>query len=245
MTNNNSTQLSFLQKSIDTIKEIFNQIWSLLSGFSDVIDEYFPNMNQNIQLTFIYLFAMLDLFNSIFTAMVTMGYLPGFMEPYYPFIKSLITNPIIRILTAPERIFFFSFLVLELMVNRPNKFSKLVKYNVLLIFTVLMIQGLAITYWDFLFNRAIASPVLKYSYDQGIIVNMDRQLANTFFYFTFMAFFLGYIYFYFRALSGKFIRIIGLEWLTDSVAFWLRIKTPTMRIAKGYGKRRRKGPKKK
>jgi hypothetical protein len=27
-----------------------------------------------------------------------------------------------------------------------------------------------------------------------------------------------------------------MEWLTDSVAFWLRIKTPTMR----FGKRRKK-----
>ena len=68
MADNNSTQLSFLQKSVNILKEIFNQIWSVLSGFSDLIDQYFPSMNQNIQLTFIYMFAMLDLFNTIFTA---------------------------------------------------------------------------------------------------------------------------------------------------------------------------------
>ena len=245
MENKNSPQLSFFQKGINLLKRIFYPIWDVLLEISAQIDQYFPSANQNIQLTFIYMFAMLDLFNTIFTAMVTMGYLPVFLEPHYDLIKSVITNPMIRLLTAPERIFFFSFLILELMVNRPNKFSKLVRYNVLLIFTVLMMQGLTITYWDFLFNRAIASPVLKYSYDRGLIVNMDKHLANQFFYFTFMAFFLGYIYFYLRALSGKFVQIAGLEWLTDSVAFWLRIKTPTMRMAKKYGKRRGKGPKKK
>ena len=245
MTDDDSIELSFWQKFLDTLKDIVNLIWVLLSGISDLIDQYFPSMNQNIQLTVIYLFALVDLFNSIFTGMITTGYLPGFLDPYYPLIKSIITNPIIRVLTAPERIFFFSFLVLELMVNRPNKFSKLVKYNVLLIFTVLMIQGLVLTYWDFLFNRVISIPVLKYSYDQGMIIGLDRELANLFFYFTFMTFFLTYVYFYGKALSGRFIRVEGLEWLTDSVAFWLKIKTPTMRIGQGYGKKRGRGPKKK
>ena len=35
-----------------------------------------------------------------------------------------------------------------------------------------------------------------------------------------------------RALQGNFATIPGLTWLTDSVAFWLRIKTPTMRFGK-------------
>ena len=111
MADNNSTQLSFLQKGINLLKGIFSPIWNLLLNISALIDEYFPSTNQNIQLTFIYMFAMLDLFNTIFTAMVTMGYLPVFLEPYYPLIKSVITNPLIRLLTAPERIFFFSFLI--------------------------------------------------------------------------------------------------------------------------------------
>ena len=46
---------------------------------------------------------------------------------------------------------------------------------------------------------------------------------------------LTYLYLYIRSIQGKFATIPGLEWLTDSVAFWLRIKTPTMR----FGKRRK------
>jgi hypothetical protein len=32
------------------------------------------------------------------------------------------------------------------------KFSKLVRYNILLVFSLLMVQGLVISYWDLLFN---------------------------------------------------------------------------------------------
>ena len=46
---------------------------------------------------------------------------------------------------------------------------------------------------------------------------------------TFIIFILGYIYLYLTAINGKFATFPGMEWLTDSVAFWLRIKTPTMR----------------
>jgi hypothetical protein len=37
---------------------------------------------------------------------------------------------------------------------------------------------------------------------------------------------------YFKAINNKFVTFYGMEWLTDSVAFWLRIKTPTMRFGK-------------
>ena len=116
------------------------------------------------------------------------------------------------------------------------KFSKLVKYNILLIFAMLMVQGLAISYWDVLFHREIASPVAKWSYDEGTLIHTDKSLAIVFFFNTFVIFMLAYLYLYIRAIQGKFAVIPGMEWLTDSVAFWLRIKTPTMR----FGKRRKK-----
>ena len=50
-------------------------------------------------------------------------------------------------------------------------------------------------------------------------------------------FLVGYLYLYIRSIQGKFATIPGMEWLTDSVAFWLRIKTPTMRFGKGKEKK--------
>lgn len=238
MARNNSTQISFWQNCVSAIKIFFSPLQSLL----ELISEKFPNSIQNIQLTFIYLFATIDLFHSILNSMLSMGHLPEAFLPAFPFVQTIITNPILRILASPEKIFFFSFVVLEFMVNRPNKFSKLVKYNVLLLFSVLMIQGLILSYWDLFFNRTIANPIVKWAYDQGALLNSDRELAMVFFFLTFCLFFASYIHFYVKALNGQFLRIDGMEWLTDSVAFWLKIKTPTMRIGKDSGK---KGPKKK
>jgi hypothetical protein len=50
-----------------------------------------------------------------------------------------------------------------------------------------------------------------------------------------MFFVLLYIYLYLQSFRGKFATIPFMEWLTDSIAFWLRIKTPTM----PFGKRKK------
>jgi hypothetical protein len=123
-----------------------------------------------------------------------------------------------------------------MIVRSTFKFSKLIKYNILLLFAVLMLQGLAISYWDLLFHRQIASSVAKWSFDQGSLIYTDKNLAIVFFLNTFFIFMVSYLYLYIKALSGKFATIPGMEWLTDSIAFWLRIKTPTMR----FGKRKKK-----
>ena len=146
-------------------------------------------------------------------------------------------SPIFKIWASPEKVFFLSYVAIEFMIVRSVfKLSKLVKYNILLIFALLMVQGLVISYWDLLFHRQIASPVAKWAYDQGALIYTDKNLAIVFFLNTFIIFIVGYSYLYFRAIKGKFATIPGMEWLTDSVAFWLRIKTPTMRL----GKRKKK-----
>jgi hypothetical protein len=58
-------------------------------------------------------------------------------------------------------------------------------------------------------------------------------------YLSFECFF--YSYLYIRAISGKFATFPGTEWLTDSIAFWLKIKTPTMRM--GSRKKKKDGKK--
>ena len=45
-----------------------------------------------------------------------------------------------------------------------------------------------------------------------------------------------YSYLYIRAINNKFATLPGGEWLTDSIAFWLKIKTPTMRLGYRKGK---------
>jgi hypothetical protein len=95
-----------------------------------------------------------------------------------------------------------------------------------------MLQSLAVSYWDILFHREIAMTASKWAYDKGAIIFTDKVTAVTFFLDTFLIFVLGYIFLYIRALQGKYATIPTMEWLTDSIAFWLRIKTPTMRVGK-------------
>jgi hypothetical protein len=197
----------------------------------------YSNTAQVIQITFIYFFALVDLFHSILNNVFSLGYFPEILKPVFPLVKAILVSPILRVWSSPEKVFFLSYLVIEFMVVRSSfKFSKLVKYNILLVFSLLMVQGLMISYWDLLFHREIATPVAKWAYDQGAIIHTDKRLAIFFFFNTFMIFLGGYFYLYLCAIKGKFATIPGMEWLTDSVAFWLRIKTPTMR----FGKRKKK-----
>jgi hypothetical protein len=232
MTKNNSTNSSFMRKILKIVKKTLKSIQKILRDFSIK----YPNITQVIQLTFIYFFAVVDLLYSVLNNVFSLGYLPEILMPVFPLIKAILLSPILKIWASPEKVFFLSYVVIEFMVVRSTfKFSKLVKYNILLIFAMLMLQGLAISYWDLLFHRQIASSVAKWSYDQGAIIFTDKNLAIIFFFNTFVIFIITYIYLYIRAINGKFATIPKMEWLTDSIAFWLRIKTPTM----PYGKRRK------
>jgi|TARA_B110000902_G_scaffold264775_1_gene347143 hypothetical protein len=210
---------------------------TFLINFKKFFANFNPNVLQIIQLTFIYFFAVIDLIYAILNNVFSMGVIPELLIPVFPLIQSILQSSIFKIWGSPEKVFFLSYVVIEFMIVRSVfKFSKLVKYNILLIFAMLMVQGLVISYWDVLFHREIATPVAKWAYDQGALIHTDKTLAIVFFFNTFMLFIVTYFYLYLRAISGKFATIPGMAWLTDSVAFWLRIKTPTMR----FGKRRKK-----
>jgi hypothetical protein len=217
----------------DTFIKVFQKQFTYIQKNLRVFGSTYPNIAQSIQLSFIYFFAMVDLIYAVLNNVFALGYIPEILLPVFPLIKSILQSPIFKIWASPEKVFFLSYVVIEFMIVRSIfKFSKLVKYNILLIFALLMVQGLVISYWDLLFHRQIATPVAKWAYDQGALIYTDKTLAIAFFLNTFLIFILGYLYLYIRAINGKFAKLPGMEWLTDSVAFWLRIKTPTMRFGK-------------
>jgi hypothetical protein len=227
------TQNNFINSSILLLKKIFKTLRKKFQGFSF----RYPQIVQRIQFTCIYFFALMDLFYSILNNVFALGYMPEYIEPFFPLISALMQSPILKIMASPEKVFFLSYLVIELMIVRSTfKFSKLIKYNILLLFSLLMVQGLVISYWDLLFHRAATVAVASWAYDGGAMIGTNRLLAVIFFLNTFTYFLITYAYLYFKALKGEFATFPGLEWLTDSVAFWLRIKTPTMR----FGSRKKK-----
>jgi hypothetical protein len=237
MIDTNVKVLSIWKQIVKIVRQLFKSIDKKFRTFGS----NYPNLAQVIQLTFIYFFACIDLIYSVLNNVFTLGYMPELLVPIFPFIKYILQSPYFKIWASPEKVFFLSYLVIEVMVIRNYfKFSKLVKYNILLIFSLLMIQGLVISYWDLLFHREISTSLAKWASGKEGIISSDKSLAITFFFNTFVVFFSGYIYLYFRAIQGKFATIPAMEWLTDSVAFWLRIKTPTMRFGKDKEEKKQK-----
>jgi hypothetical protein len=215
---------------------IFNRIIKANQAFN----EQFPATYQIIQLTFVYFFAILDLTHSILGNLYSLGKFPEFLGPFLPFFKILLTHPVFQIFASPEKVYLLSFLVLEFMVVRKTGFSKLVKYNILLIFSLLMVQQLVISYWDVLFHRSLAESAENWAYGGNPFLFNDVEMANAFFLNTFFWFVVMYIYLYIRAIQGKYATLPFLSVITDSVAFWLRIKTPTMRFGQGGKKKGKK-----
>jgi hypothetical protein len=234
MTPSNSKNISFWKNLQNRIIKVFKIIQQNFDQFSSK----YPNTVQIIQLTFIYYFALVDLIFGILTNVFGLGYFPELLKPVFPIIKGILSNPFFQMCNSPEKIFFLSYLVIELMITRSIfKFSKLVKYNVLLIFALLMVQGLIISYWDLLFHREIANGIQKWILDDAGLIYNDKFLSIFVFFITFLVFSLLYIYLYIRSIKGKFATFPGLAWLTDSIAFWLKIKTPTMRL--GFRKKKK------
>ena len=173
-----------------------------------------------LQLSFLYFFSFLVL---IYSVKMYLGFLPGGIFSSIPLIQAIFNFQFLRFIAAPERTFFFYILTMELIINRNVfKVSKLVKYNILLIFILEMIQNVLLSYWELLFNRQISlvgGPEISI---------LDKTLLISFFSGMFSFFTVIYGYSYIKALQGKFVTFPYLEWLTDSIAFWLQIKTPTM-----------------
>jgi hypothetical protein len=238
MTKENTTKVSFIKP----FKNFLKRVLKLLRRNFITFNDRFPDTVQVIQISFIYYFAFVDLVFGILSNVLALGSFPELLKPVFPVIRDILQNPFFQMWNSPEKIFFLSFLVLELMITRPIfKFSKLIQYNVLLIFALLMIQGLVISYWDVLFHREVANGVSRWILDDLGMIQTDRFVSILLFFITFLVFLLLYFYLYTRALQGKFATFPGLEWLTDSIAFWLKIKTPTMRL--GFRKKKKGGKK--
>ena len=232
----------FLDSLPDPVYFVLETIATVLFSIFDLIINFgrtFPNTSQHLQLISIYCCAVIDLIYNILNNVFALGVVPEFMVPVFPLIEAILMSPILRAWTSPEKVFFLSYVVIELiLVQRSLKFSKLVQYNVLLVFSLLMVQGLAISYWDFLFHRQITTEVTHWIWGAGMFIYTDREIALLFFLLTFLLFFALYCYLLFQSINGIFALIPNMVFLTDSVAFWLRIKTPTMRFGgrKGKGK---------
>ena len=200
------------------------------------LEEIVPNLNQIIQLSCLYFFAIIDLLVNILPNLLIFE-IPTWLENIVEPIVMFLSNDLVIRLTSPDILYTFTILLLDLLVRRQIfGLSKLVRYNVLLVFALLMLQGVTVSTWDTLFNRQILEAAADWCWDQGTFIHTDKRLLIIFFTITFF-FYLGlYLYCWFiSSFLGKF-PMFGkrFTWLTDSIFFWLKIRTSTMK----YGKRK-------
>jgi hypothetical protein len=182
---------------------------------------------EQLQLTFIYFFAVVVL---TYTIRNSLGYFPEMLFRLFPFLVPIFDIQALKILAAPEKTFILYMLIIEMFLNRSFfNFSVLVKFNVLLIFILEMLQNLLVSYWDILFNREL--DVLN----GGVVI--ARTATMFFYFFLFLFFFILYLYSYISSLTGSFPKLPGvLKKITDSVAFWLQLK-----LLKNKGNKRKNG----
>lgn len=185
----------------------------------------YPNLQQTLQINVLYFFAIASFFCDV---VATLDEIPDSMF-IPPFLKSIVDSALLRFLLAPQRSYVVYLLSFEFIINRSVfRFSKLFKYNLLLITLLGMLQNLLIGYWKILFSRDIS--------DFG--ADLDIPLSIAILTGIYSIFFWSYVYSYFSSIRGKFPELPGADWLTDSICFWLRIKTPRMRSGRFGSKRK-------
>jgi hypothetical protein len=230
MTKKNSASLSLWSTLIQEVKKYFYLFQAYSRGFTGIN----PQLTQFFQITIVYSLAYIDLIYAIFGTILSFGYIPAIIQPIYGFLEGNMGSAIFRAWSSPERIFFISYLGIEFTVIHPIfNFSKLTKYNIVLIFTLLMIQAIIISGCELFFNREIISIIASGDFNDEILLPVDKMFGLFVFLFVFVLFSCLYFILYIRAIFGKFVT--SPLWLADSVAFWLKIKTPTL---KNFGKKK-------
>ena len=208
------------------MKNITNLNFFFFSSFQKFIKKFVKTFKktskkhyltfQRIQLTFIYFFAIVVLMYSIKNSL---GFFPDILFRFFPFFEQILDFKFLKILATPEKTFILYLLILEILINRSFfNFSLLVKFNVLLIFILEMFQNLIISYWDLFFNRE-----MDLFNSTGLI---DKNITILFYCVLFLFFLVTYLYCYIRSFRGLFPSFPGImQRISDSVAFWLQIKT--------------------
>ena len=202
-------------------------------------DDLFPGTRHLLQICSMYLFALIDLIYVTVRFIYQLGgTLPPFLRSIQPFTVVILENPILQTLFDPLVTILSSFLVFDLFLLRNVfKLNKLVRFNIVLIYSLITLQQISMLLWDVIFNSALPETVAAYAWAPQYMTVSDVPVALVFFTITLIVFLFTYSYCFSCAFLGRFpIFPKGFFWITDSAAFWMRIKTPTM----PYGKRGKK-----
>jgi len=211
-------------------KEVFPLLQRLFSEsliILEVFNSTFPIMSQQIQLTCLYFFAFTQLIYHTCYTMVHLGGAPTLLLSSIPAINDFLNFPVFKLFCNTDLVFLMSYLILDFLVlKKNNNISKLMKYNLVIAFSFIMLQALTLGFWDLIFNQSIFDASYK-------LTKVNLGLLHLCFFSTFVLFSFLYAYFYIKSLFGLFATFPRLYWITNSAAFWARIplsnQTPNMK----------------
>jgi hypothetical protein len=215
----------------EKFKNFFEKKFKLVTKNYQYLNKKHPKEFRKIQLNFIYFFGLVDLSYTYINNIFALGLFNEFADSSFHFIVSFLGSPFFQIWASPEKVFFISYVILEILIVRPIIIlPKFIRFNILLIFAILMLQGLLMSFGDLIFNQEIISKeILNLFEDEEEDFFQNKLVAIIYFSTTYFIFLKQYYNLYTNALKGKIVALNNFYWITDSIAFWLRIKTPTMR----------------
>jgi hypothetical protein len=146
-------------------------------------------------------------------------------------ILEVFDNDFFRGIFSPDRVFLMTYFLIEFVILRKTiKVSKLMQYHLMLTFTLLMCQGLALNLWDFFFHRdALTDAFLGGDGDEEY-VDFSETVGTVLFNVIFWFFFYNYGKLWIESLQGKFSELgEGFRFISDSAAFWVKIRTPGLK----------------
>jgi len=211
--------LSFTEKCVKTLQylEISN-----------------PLLFKICTLGLIYFLGFLDLFFFAISGLSTCDFTSYIFNSQIQFLSKFFKNSFLRFWGTPERSFITSYIVLELMINRAKTYKiyipKFYRYHILVVFALIMLQSALFSTLDLFLHREFSQTVTHLSYKLGTLAPTNVKLIISSYISSLLFFSSLYIYAYIQGLYGKLPRFIGANWFNDSLALWLRIKTPTLKI---------------
>ena len=219
-------------------------IWDYTVAYSKLFDSFFPNGRAVIQVSVLYFCCFVELIGDTIRSLMCIQ-MTEFLNDLYPTMLYLLATPLFSLLVTPERTLLISFFILDRVVAR-NTFNlnKLVRYNITLMYSLLMVRGCIFTVWDLLFNKQPLEAAAEFLWDDGALTDLNVGIAYFLLCIILVGFVGVYSFCYWCAICGKYsVFPAPFTVITDSAAFWLRIKTPTMwRYGDSFGREPGWGP---
>ena len=152
------------------------------------------------------------------------------MEPLYTSLEGLIDDPIFsNIFGNPDRVFLFSYFTLEFIVQRSLfGFTRVVKFHILFIFAVQMLQSWLFTLWDLICNPIPTPSPDSWDIDDIDLIHesdINSLLAGNVFLLIALISVVAYLYSYIQGLRNRYTEFgPALNWFTESLTWMIRVK---------------------